>query len=138
MNPVLPPETDTKIWDAWLNSYQGAAISVALELQIFEKLKDPADVETLRQRTGFSTRGLTALLAMLKCLGFLDRRDEAYQLNAVSRSYLLQESPFFWGPFFSRLAVGLPSYKLLLENVRDERTTEVRAAEGWESGEIDD
>jgi hypothetical protein len=138
MNPVLPQETDTKIWDAWLASYQGTAISVALELQIFEKLKEPADIEMLRQRTGFSIRGLTALLAMLKCLGFLDRRQGAYQLNEVSRAYLLKESPFFWGPFFARLGEGLPSYKLLVENVRDDRTSEVRAAEGWESGQIDE
>jgi acetylserotonin N-methyltransferase len=138
MNPQLPVENDTRIWDAWLGLYQPIAISVALELRVFEGLKEPADVATLRQRTGYSERGLTALLAMLKCLGMLDRRENAYQLNEVSRAYMLKDSPFFWGPFFARMSWSLPAHKLLLDNVRDDRTSETRAAEGWESGQVDE
>jgi len=138
MNPSLPVENDSRVWDAWLGLYHTPAISVALELQIFETLKEPADVAQLQQRTGFSARGLHALLGMLKCLGFLDRRQGAYQLNEVSRGYLLRESPFFWGPFFARVSKDLPTHKLLLENVRDDRTSAARPAEGWESGQIDE
>jgi hypothetical protein len=65
MNPTLPVENDTRIWDVWLGLYQPLAISVALELGVFEALKEPADVATLRQLTGYSERGLSALLAML-------------------------------------------------------------------------
>jgi acetylserotonin N-methyltransferase len=100
-------------------------------------LKEPADVVTLQRRTGYSQRGVSALLAMLKCLGLLDRHQGAYQLNEVSRAYLLKQSPFFWGPFFSRMTKNLAEHKLLLDNVKDDRTAEVRAAEGWESGQID-
>ncbi|HEX4996791.1 MAG TPA: methyltransferase [Terriglobia bacterium] len=138
MNPSLPVENDTRIWDAWLGLYQPLAISVALELAIFEHLREPADVATLRQRTGYSERGLNALLAMLKRLGMLDRHQAAYQLNEVSRAYMLKDSPFFWGPFFARMSQGVPAHKLLLENVRDDKTSETRAAEGWESGQVDD
>jgi O-methyltransferase domain/Dimerisation domain len=138
VNPALPLENDTRIWDAWLGLYHTPAISVALELQIFETLKEPADVETLHQRTGFSVRGLHALLAMLKCLGLLDRRQGAYQLNEVSRGYLLKDSPFFWGPFFARASKDMASHKMLLENVQDDKTSAVRAAEGWEGGHIDE
>lgn len=135
---ALPVENDTRIWDAWLSLYQTPAISVALELDVFEALKESGDPARLQQRTGYSQRGLRALLGMLKCLGLLDRHDGAYQLNTVSRTYLLKESPFFWGPFFSRVATNLPSHKLLLENVRDDRTSEIRAAEGWASGHVDE
>jgi len=138
MNPALPVENDTKIWDAWLALCQAPAVSVALELQIFEALKEPADVNALQQRAGWSSRGLSALLAMLKSLGLLDRRQDVYQLNEVSRAYLLKESPFFWGPFFARMMKGHPMHKLLLDNVRDDKTSETRAAEGWESGQIDE
>jgi len=138
MNPALPVENDTRIWDAWLGLYHTPAISVALELQIFESLKEPADADTLHERTGYSIRGLRALLGMLKCLGLLDRRQGAYQLNEVSRGYLLKESPFFWGPFFSRTSKDMPSHNMLLENVRDDKTSSVRAAEGWEGGHIDE
>jgi acetylserotonin N-methyltransferase len=137
MNPALPVENDTKIWDAWLGIYQAPVLSVALELHIFESLKEPADVDTLRARTGYAERGLTALLGMLKSLGFLDRRDGSYQLNALSRTYFLKESPFYWGPFFQRVSRNLPAHRILFENVRDDRTSEARAAENWESGQID-
>jgi acetylserotonin N-methyltransferase len=135
---ALPVENDTRIWDAWLSLYQAPAISVALELQVFETLKEPGDPATLQQRTGYSSRGLHALLAMLKTLGLVDRHEGAYQLNPVSRAYFLKESPFYWGPFFSRVATNLPAHKLLLENVRDDRTSEIRAAEGWEGGHVDE
>ena len=138
MNPALPVENDTKIWDAWLGLYQTPAISVALELKIFEALKEPANPSTLQQRTGYSARGLHALLSMLKSLGLVDRHQGAYQLNEVSRAYLLKESPFFWGPFFARIATDLPTHKLLLENVRDDKTSATRAAEGWEGGNINE
>ena len=138
MNPALPVENDTRIWDAWLGLYQPLAISVALELEVFESLREPADVSTLQAKTGYSERGLRALLAMLKSLGMLDRHLGAYQLNEVSRAFMLKESPFFWGPFFARMSQGIPAHKLLLENVRDDRTSETRAAEGWESGQIDE
>ena len=119
MNPALPVENDTKIWDAWLGLYQTPAISVALELGIFESLKEPADAATLQQRTRYSLRGLCALLGMLRSLGLLDRRQNAYQLNEVSRAYLLRESPFFWGPFFARTAKDLGTHRMLLENVKE-------------------
>jgi acetylserotonin N-methyltransferase len=135
---ALPVENDTRIWDAWLSLYQTPAISVALELGVFEALNEPADPAALQQRTGYSRRGLRALLGMLKCLGLVDRHEGAYQLNPVSRAYLLKDSPFFWGPFFTRVAANLPTHKLLLENVRDDRTSEIRAAEGWEGGHVDE
>ena len=138
MNPALPVENDTKIWDAWLGLYHTPAISVALELELFEALKEPRDVETLHERTGYSLRGLHALLGMLKSLGLLDRRAEAFQLNEISRGYLLKESPFYWGPFFARISKDMPTHRMLLENVRDDKTSTARAADGWEGGHLDE
>jgi O-methyltransferase/methyltransferase family protein len=138
MNPALPVENDTRIWDAWMGLYYTPAISVALELEIFEELKEPGDVETLHQRTGYSVRGLHALLGMLKSLGLLDRRNEVFQLNEVSCGYFLKESPFYWGPFFARISKDMPTHKMLLENVRDDKTSAARAADGWEGGQLDE
>jgi acetylserotonin N-methyltransferase len=137
MSQKLPVVDDTQIWDAWLGLYQAPAISVALELSIFETLKTPADTSTLVAQTGFSERGLTALLGMLKSLGLVDRRDGQWQLNQTSSAYLLAESPFFWGPFFSYMAAELPFHSLLIENVRGVATGEGRPVQGWEDGGID-
>jgi len=138
MNPELPVVDDTPVWDAWLGLYQTPAISVALELEIFESLKQPADTEALASRTGYSLRGLRALLGMLKCLRFVDRREGRWQLNHASRAYMLKESPFFWGPFFSYMAASLPLHDLLRDNVRGVATGEGRPVQGWEEGEIDE
>src|SRR5690606_29511095 len=137
MNPDLPVADDTAIWDAWLGLYQTPAISVALELEIFESLQDPADTSALARKTGFSVRGLDALLGMLKCLRLLDRREGKWMLNQVSRGYMLKQSPFYWGPFFSYMAASVPFHALLLDNVKGVGTGEGRPVQGWEAGEID-
>ena len=59
-----PVESDSKIWDAWLALYQAPAISVALELGVFEALKEPTDIAELQRRTGYSARGLSALTVL--------------------------------------------------------------------------
>ena len=138
MNPELPVTDDTPVWDAWLGLYQTPAISVALELEIFESLQDPADTDALAERTGYSIRGLSALLGMLRCLKMLDRREGQWQLNQTSRAYMLKDSPYFWGPFFSYMAANLPLHALLLENVRGVATGEGRPVQGWEDGQIDE
>ena len=91
----------------------------------------------LAKKLGYSLRGMKALLPMLKVQGFLDKHQGAYQLNNLSRTYMLKESPYYWGPFFSRRAEAFPNYKMILENIRDGETVESRAAaDGWESGTL--
>lgn len=138
MNPELPVVDDTPVWDAWLGLYQAPVISVALELEVFESLREPADTATLAEHTGYSVRGLSALLGMLRCLKLLDRHGEQWQLNHASRAYMLNDSPFFWGPFFSYMAANLPLHGLLLDNVRGVATGEGRPVQGWEEGQIDE
>jgi len=134
----LPSVDDTAVWDAWLSLYRMPTISVALELGIFESLKTPAATEGLAAKTSCSIRGLSALLGMLKCLGLLDRRESLWQLNNASRAYMLRESPFYWGPFFSYMAPSLPIHDLLRDNVLGVATGEGRPVQGWEGGEIDE
>jgi hypothetical protein len=138
MNPALPTTDDTPIWDAMLSLYNSPAIALGLELAIFDALDTPAEAEALANKTGYNLRGLKALLAMLKSLGLLDRHEGRYQLNPVSSTYLVKDSAFYWGPFFSWTSQFLPNYKIFLENIRDGQTVEEReAADSWESGEMD-
>jgi predicted O-methyltransferase YrrM len=138
MNPAQPVIDDTKIWDAMLTQYNTPAIALALELAVFEALHEPATPAELVARTGYSARGMGALLGMLKALDLLDRHDGQYRLNNLSRTYMLKGSPYYWGPFFAFTAGALPNYKVYLENIRDGETREQReAADGWESGQMD-
>ena len=138
MNPDLPAIDDTKIWDAMLSVFNSQAIAVALELEIFEGLTEPSTLEEIANKLGYSLRGMKALMPMLKVQGLLDRHKGSYQLNNLSRAYMLKESPYYWGPFFSRRAEAFPNYKMILENIRDGETVEAReAADGWESGQME-
>lgn len=136
----LPAVDDTLVWDAWLALYQVPAISVALELDIFESLDAmPASPTELAERRGFNERGLKALLPMLMQLGLLVQHGGVYQLSEAGRHYMLKDSPFFWGGVFDRLAKTIAAHHLLLEtiaNARAEAANE-RPVNGWESGHVD-
>ena len=85
MNPELPVTDDTPIWDAWLGMLQTPVVSVALELDLFESLREPADMDTLAGRTGYSVRGLSAVLGMLRCLRLVDRHEGQQRERRVTQ-----------------------------------------------------
>lgn len=136
----LPVVDDTLVWDAWLAMYRVPALSVALELDIFESLDAlPDSPEGLAARRHFDTRALRALLPMLMQLGFLVLHEGNYQLSEAARQYMLKGSPFSWEGVFKRLSGTLLAHKLLLETVNLERadTDRKRPVDGWEGGHID-
>lgn len=140
MNYQLPAVDDTVVWDAWLALYKVPAISVALELDIFESLDAmPASPTELAERRGFNERGLKALLPMLMQLGLLSQHGGIYQLSEAGRQYMLRGSAFFWGGVFNRLAKTIAAHKLLLETINNarENAAKSRPADGWESGHVD-
>lgn len=140
MSMQLPVVDDKLVWDAWLPMYQVPALSVALQLDIFESLDAQADsVEGLARRRDFDRRALQALLPMLRLLGFLREHDGVYQLAEAGRQYMLKDSAFYWGPFFARLSTTMEAHQLLLETVNGERerAARTRPADGWESGHVD-
>lgn len=140
MTYQLPSVDDKHVWDTWLSMYKVPAITVALELEIFESLDaQPDSAEGLAARREFDVRGLRALLPMLLQLGYLQLHGGRFQLTEVSRAYMLKASPYFWGGLYSRVARTLPAHKLLLETVNNQRAQaeKTRPADGWESGHVD-
>lgn len=140
MTYQLPVVDDTLVWDAWLALYKVPALTVALELDIFESLDAQPDTPAgLAERRDFDERGLRALLPMLLQLGFLAQHGGLYQLTEAGRQYMLKSSPFFWGGVFKRLGPTIVAHKLLLETINKERAraAKSRPADGWESGHVD-
>jgi acetylserotonin N-methyltransferase len=140
MSYQLPVVDDTLVWDAWLAMYRVPAISVALELDIFESLDARPDTpEGLAERRNFDGRGLRALLPMLMQLGFLTLHDGCYRLSEAGRQYMLKGSPLYWGGVFNRLSSTLMAHRLLLETINREREHAARSrpVDGWESGHVD-
>lgn len=140
MSHQVPVIDDTLVWDAWLAMYKVPAISVALELDIFESLDaQPDSPEGLAERRDFDLRGLRALLPMLMQLGFLTLHGGNYQLTEAGRQYMLKGSPFCWAALYKRVGPTMASYKLLLETINKERARAAknRPADGWESGHVE-
>jgi hypothetical protein len=140
MSKQLPVVDDTLAWNAFLDVYKVPALSVAIELGVFESLDaQPDSAEGLAGRRDFDARGLRALLPMLLHLGFLCEHGGRYQLNEAGKQYMLKDSPYFWGHVFLRVGKTLGPTQLLRETINRERerAAKTRLADGWEDGHVD-
>lgn len=145
--PLATPSSDDRpIWDIWLSSLWLPSITVAVELGLFEALREsPATSEELARRLELNPRGTRLLLQLLVSLGALVLHDGSFQLAPLARNYLLSDSPFFWGHVWS-LSIDLSPIHAKL---RDMLLTKPRAptanapsspeepVAAWESGQID-
>jgi hypothetical protein len=140
MKPMLPPVSDTCVWDTWMTMYQVPAVAVAMDLGIFDALhQQPASADSLADRLDFDVRGLNALLPLLKHMGYLLHHDNCYSLSEAARYYMTSSSPFSWRGLFTRVGKTMGPYKLLLETINKDRENaeKNRPADGWESGHVD-
>lgn len=118
MNLELPIADDRIIWDAFLSTYRLPALTVALELDLFESLaRQPATGEELAAHLEKNERAVAAILPMLKALGFLTRRRDRYHLTPAAESYLIKSSPFYWGGLLERVGKSMPSHAQLLRSL---------------------
>src|SRR5262245_25523169 len=99
MRYTLPGSEDRAIWDIWLSMYRLPAMAVADELQIFQHLaRGPALAADLARDLELNPRAVEIVLCMLAALGLLRSNDGHYELAEPARTYLLPESPNYWGP----------------------------------------
>jgi hypothetical protein len=133
---------DRAIWDIWLSMHHLPAMAVADELGIFQALDvSPASTAETAQRLGFNRRATDVLFCMLTALGLMVIRDGRHELADVTRTYLLRQSPYYWGPLLRTLGV-LPQQRAAL--IRALRGVDGTPASGpgvpsvaWESGQMD-
>jgi DNA-binding IclR family transcriptional regulator len=105
MRYELPRCQDQAIWDIWLSAHRLPAMSVAEELGVFEILASgPAAAAEIAQRLGLNRQASAVLLSMLAALGLVEVRDARYEISDVTRTFLLPQSQYYWGPLLR--AVG--------------------------------
>ncbi|HOO56416.1 MAG TPA: methyltransferase [bacterium] len=80
---------------AVLQGYRASDImSSGVETGIFEALSDgPLSVEQVRRRAGISRRGADIMLHALASTGLVSKKKDLFGLTAVSKKYLLADSP---------------------------------------------
>jgi acetylserotonin N-methyltransferase len=134
---------DRAIWDIWLSMHRLPAMAVADEIGIFQALDEgPATTAETAQLLGLNRRATDVLLSMLTSLGLTVLRDGRHELADITRTYLLRQSPYYWGPLLRTLGV-LPQQRGAL--IRALRASEDTAAalppgvpsKAWESGQMD-
>ena len=97
--PRLPPCEDTLIWDVFLSAFTYPTVTVADEMGLFPLMaKSAATTEELAAKLSIGPRSTEALLGILTALRLLKKESGQFQLTELARSYLLPDSPFYWGP----------------------------------------
>jgi len=149
MRYELPASPDRAIWDIWLSMYRLPAMAVADELGVFTALASaPATAAETAQRFGFNRRATDVLLSMLSALGLVVVRNGRHELADVARTYLLPESPYYWGPLLRVLGVMPQHHATLIQTLRaPDRESPLDAApskpapndavDGWKRGQIE-
>jgi hypothetical protein len=144
MRYELPAAEDRAIWDIWLSLHRLPAMAVADELGVFAALDStPVTAAETAQKLGFNRRATGVLLSMLTALGLVVLRDGRYELASVTRTYLLPESPYYWGPLLRALGVLPQQHQALIRALRapDEGATPIASgddtSDAWQRGHID-
>lgn len=145
MRYELPATADRAIWDIWLSMHRLPAMAAAEEIGIFGALAAaPAAGAAVAKRLKLNRRATEIVLDMLSALELLAFRDGRYELTALARTYLLPESPYYWGPLLRTLGVVPQQHDTLLAALRapDAETPQASATSGdtaddWQRGHID-
>lgn len=135
----MPVAGDEPIWDIWLSRHFAPALSVADEIGLFPALAaGPLESEALATAIEVDARALAIHLGLLAALGLVERREGKWADTAVARTYLVPDSPFYWGALINGGEPGEIHASLLAAlrpGTRD--WTEGRPVENWESGRLD-
>jgi acetylserotonin N-methyltransferase len=136
---------DRLIWDAWLSVYYAPALSAADELGLFDELNArPASAGDLAEQMGWNLEALQTVLPLLAGQGLLTVRQGRYHLSDVARTYLLHNTPLYWGHAFSVLR-GSPNHVRFVAAVKATPVGPMgafgeggRPVESWEAGQMAD
>jgi acetylserotonin N-methyltransferase len=142
MKYELPAAQDREIWDIWLSMHNLPAMAVADELGIFQALaKAPATAAETSRHLGLNQRATGVLCSMLTALRLLVSRDGQLELSEVARTYLLPQSPYYWGPLLRVLGVVPPQRAALIRALRASEDGAAMASANlaspaWERGQM--
>ncbi len=143
MRYELPRSQDRAIWDIWLSMHHLPAMAAADELGVFQALEEgAATAEETAQRLGLNRRATGVLFSMLAALGLTDLHGERHELADVTRTYLLRQSPYYWGPLLRSLGVLQQQRAALIRALRaaDDVVSVVPThlpSRGWSRGTVD-
>ncbi len=127
--PPLPPTDNRPLWDIWLSGFRLPALTVADELGIFQRLREtPSTANELANDLGLSERSAEALLNMLTAMGFLARHNKKFHITDLSGSYLLPDSPHYWGGVLHTVKDNPVSHSMIMDAIRGDAAHPARGS----------
>jgi hypothetical protein len=135
LDPPIPPCSDEPIWSVWLSAFHAPALAIADELGVFRELAAaPLDAVELADRLHVEVRATETIAGLLASLGFLAAEDGRFALDDTARTYLLPESPFYWGGLLRRIRENPLDCRVLIDSLRRGRAAaDARLTSMWQS-----
>lgn len=115
-NPIV---SDKAMWDIWMSIYHLSIVSAADELNLFNTLKNKKlTITELSEAIGLDHRSITALIEPLRGLELLEMyNNTSFGLTPIASTYLLPQSPFYWGAILEAQR-GREEHKKILEAIK--------------------
>jgi predicted O-methyltransferase YrrM len=82
--------------------------------------KSPADAGKICTAFGIAERPADVMLTLLCAMGYIENQSGAFHLTQIAREFLVRDSPWFVGPYFSHFR-NRPVYLGLLETLRTDK-----------------
>jgi O-methyltransferase domain len=102
--------------------YASELVAAAIvDLDFFTWLgKKPASAAEICSSFGFAERPVDAMTTLFCALGYVEKRNGVFHLRHTAREFLVRESPWFVGPYFTHFR-GRPIYQGILETLRTDK-----------------
>lgn len=132
----LPLCDDRLIWNTWGSIYFFPAMTIADEIGLFAMLQTPATAAEVAQQLGTVPRMTNALLGLLAALDLLVQHQGRFSLSEVARTYLLPQSPYYWGGML-RFGWTTELHTKMRQALRRERLPRAsRVTDIWSTGSL--
>lgn len=102
--------------------------------------KSPADLATICSSLGLAERPADVMLTLFCAMGYVAKKAGVFHLTELAREFLVRESPWFIGPYYTHMA-DRPIYQGLLETLRTDKPggwVGVKARKPWAESMLDD
>ncbi len=133
--PVVPSTSDQAIWNVWMAAFHAPTLAIADDLGVFRTLAaGPLDTRALADELAIELRATEAIVGLLTGLGFLIAVEGRCALTEIARSYLLPDSPFYWGGMLRRIRDNPLDCRVLISSLRSGRAAEEARLNGmWQA-----
>lgn len=92
------PVSDSPMWKHLLSNYNFALLIACDQLGVFGLIESGEHTcATLSSALKLNEKGVSAVILVLKCLGYVDIKGGKIVNTDLAKMYLLPESPFYWG-----------------------------------------